>query len=106
MSFCLSDLIEKHVPTLKNRGHDLCRLLNEDPQKIDEIKALSHLLSGSSGSLGFRTYHELTSQIESICKINGTEAKIPTELAHEFFHCVNELAPKKSSLYTKRPENA
>ncbi len=103
MSQSLSQLIEKHVSTLKTDGTKLLSLLRTEPIHADEAHKLAHKLKGAAGSLGFQEYTELVTSIEAQCKAADTPnaLKIEQDLIAQFAVIVEGLSAEQSVIYAK-----
>lgn len=106
MENTLSALIKKHTNTLKDQGQTLIQALDAKPARLDEARALSHMLKGSSGSLGFRRFMELSLAIEQKCKaiLAGDESTLDPETLDEFRDLIENLTHKDSELYQESAE--
>ena len=99
----LSQLIEKHVNTLKSNGSEVIEALNAAPPDLAKAQAVSHMIKGAAGSIGFANYAEAAMHLEKHLKAL-IKADLPADDQTfqylDVFSILREaLEPSQSSLY-------
>lgn len=101
MTTSLDSLIEKHIPNLKAKGFQLLVLAQHEPIDYQSIKALAHMLKGSSASLGFRSYSALCLRFEqqSAHALETAPQAWDADLLTEFEYLIRNLTVHGSEIY-------